>query len=277
MGRTKLTIADIRGLKNTDYKITALTAQDYFSAKFADEAEIDAVVVNDVSYSCLNLGRTNGFATSVDEIIEATKAVKRGSGACFVITSMPFGTFADKKSGLKNAMWIYKESGCDALHVEGGRAKVIAEMTKNGIPVLGHIGVTKVNIGQTGKTQLKGKTAKTAKVLLAEARELEEAGCWGIVLECMPTEAAKYITEKIGIVTVGIGAGIHCNGQFLVADDMLGCTPEFGAKFVKRYANLPSYIVEAYSRFKEEVQEAEFPLANNSYKMKDDEAAKLKS
>lgn len=277
MGRTKPTITDIRGLKNTDYKITALTAQDYFSAKFADEAQIDAVVVNDVSLSCLNMGRSNAFATRVDEIIEATKAVKRGSGACFVITSMPFGTFSDKESGLANAMRIYKESGCDALHVEGGRPKVIAEMTKNGIPVLAHIGVTKVNIGQTGKTRLKGKTAKEAKALHAEAREMEEAGCWGIVLECMPTEVAKYITRNIGIVTVGIGAGIHCNGQFLVADDMLGCTPEFEAKFVKRYADLPSYIVEAYARFRDEVREKEFPLANNSYKMKDDEAAKLKS
>lgn len=277
MARKKPTVTDIRALKHTNYKVTALTAQNYFQAKCADEAGIDAIVVNDVSLSCLNLGRSNGFETTVSEMIEATKAVKRGAGECFVITSMPFGSFADKDGGLNNAIKIYKESGCDALHVEGGKAKVISAITKSGIPVLGHIGVTKVNIGQTGKTQLKAKTVKEVKELLKEARELEEAGCFGIVLECIPSEAAKYITDKLNIVTIGIGAGVHCNGQFLVSDDMLGCTPDFKAKFVKRYADLPNYITEAYRKFCEEVQDEEFPSEHNSYKMSEAEQGKLKS
>ena len=266
MARKKPNIIGVRGLKATDYKITALTAYDYWQAKMADMAEIDVVVVNDIAYACLECGQfPNGRQTTIEEIIHATKNVKRGSGECFVVVSMPFGTYTTPEDGLKNAIAIYKATDCDALHVEGGRPDVIAEITKNGIPVLGHIGVTKVNIAATGATKLTGNTPEKADELLMEARALEAAGCFALVLECMPTQTAKRITESIGICTVGIGAGIECNGQFLVTDDMLGMLPDFNPKFVKRYANTRDYIVNAFKSFARDVREGVYPSAEYSY------------
>ena len=273
MARQKPTISDVRKLKNTDYKITALTAYDFWQAKMADMAGIDAVVVNDIAYSCLECGLPNGRQTTVEDIVRATTNVKRGSGECLVIVSMPFGSYVTPEIGLVNAVEIYKATDCDALHIEGGRPEVIAEITKNGIPVLGHIGVTKVNIAAKGVTKLTGKTPQEAGELLAEAKALEEAGCFGIVLECMPTQVAKQITDSLGIVTVGIGAGIECNGQFLVTDDMLGLLPDFNPKFVKRYANVLDYIVDAFKRFGEEVRNKEYPSREYSYEIKNGGAA----
>lgn len=268
MSRKKPTVFGVRSLKNTGYKITALTAYDYWQAKMADMAGIDAVVVNDIAYSCLECGRPNGRQTTVEEIINAAKNVKRGSGECFVIVSMPFGTYITPEIGLMNAIEIYKATDCDALHVEGGRPEVIAEITKNGIPVLGHIGVTKVNIAAKGVTKLTGNSFEAADELLAEAKALEAAGCFGIVLECMPTQVAKRITDSVDIVTVGIGAGIACDGQFLVTDDMLGMLPDFNPKFVKRYANVLDYIVGAFKKFAGEVRDGVYPSKEYSYEMK---------
>lgn len=268
----KPSITDVRKLKASGLNtFTAVTAVSYWQAKCASQAGVAVLNVNDVSYSRLLMGRPagNDFQTTLDEIIECTKAVKRGSGDSLVITSLPFGYYAAPAETLQAVTRVFKEAGCDAIHLEGASVECIKTVCDAGWPVLGHAGVTKVNISQTGECRMKGKTKEEAQAIFDYAVELEKAGCFCVVLECIPTELARIITEKLDICTCGIGAGQYCNGQFLVSDDLLGSTVGFEPKFLKRYADLDGYMTDAYKAFVTEVTTGQFPDNQHRYDLKD--------
>jgi 3-methyl-2-oxobutanoate hydroxymethyltransferase len=248
-------------------KITCLTAYDYPTARLMDEAGVDVVLVGD-SVAMVVLGYESTLPLTMEESLHHTKAVRRGVQRALVVADMPFGTYqGDVNEALKNAVRFVKEAGAEAVKVEGGerRLEVIARLTEAEIPVMGHVGLTPQSVNAMGGYRVQGKTAGGAEQLLRDARAVEAAGAFSIVLEGIPRELAAEITKSVRIPTIGIGAGPDCDGQILVLHDLLGLTFQEPPKFARRYANVGEVISQAVREYCADVQGGTFPSDAESY------------
>lgn len=273
----KITTAVLREMKDRKEKIAMLTAYDYPTARMVDEAGIDAILVGD-SLGNVILGYRDTLAVTMDEIVHHTKAVARGTKHALVIGDMPFLSYqASTEDAIRNAGRLIKEGRAEAVKVEGGRSVMdkVEAIVGAGIPVMGHIGLTPQWIHQFGGFKVRGKTEAAARSIMEDAKMLEKAGVFSVVLECMPWQLAKMITERVEVPTIGIGAGSYCDGQVLVIHDLLGLSGEFAPKFVKKYAQLESVVMKALADFKGEVKSGKFPSLEHSYEMKEEEFKKL--
>ena len=269
----KVTVPELLQRKSTaaespnKRKITCLTAYDYPTARLMDEAGVDVVLVGD-SVAMVVLGYESTLPLTMEESLHHTKAVRRGVQRALVVADMPFGTYqGDVNEALKNAVRFVKEAGAEAVKVEGGerRLEVIARLTEAEIPVMGHVGLTPQSVNAMGGYRVQGKTAGGAEQLLRDARAVEAAGAFSIVLEGIPRELAAEITKSLRIPTVGIGAGPDCDGQILVLHDLLGLTFQEPPKFARRYANVGEVISQAVREYCEDVQGGSFPSDAESY------------
>ncbi len=259
----KITTKIIKEKKGKE-KITMLTSYDYCFAKIVDEAGIDIILVGD-SLGMVFAGEENTLSVTLDQMIYHTKAVKRGVKNALVVIDMPFLTYhVSIEKSIENCGRALKESGAEAVKIEGGEnvSPTIEAITKAGIPVMGHIGLTPQYIHQLGGF----KVQKEKEKLLNDAKAVESAGAFSIVLECIPESIAKEITESLSIPTIGIGAGRYCDGQVLVINDMLGLFDRFLPKFVKKYSNLKEQSLKAISDFIDEVKYGKFPSEEHIFK-----------
>ena len=273
----KVTIKDIISRKKKGAKITMLTAYDYPVAGLLDEAGIDIVLVGD-SLANVVLGLESTREVGMKEMIHHAKAVRRAIKNSFLVGDMPYDAYqADPKKAVANARRFIKEAGCDAVKLEwfDQCVEVAQQILKAGIPVMGHVGLTPQTADRLGGLKVQGKDAESAKKIIANAAALEKAGCFAIVLECIPSQIAKKITQKLLIPTIGIGAGIDCDGQVLVTYDLLGLVDQFKPKFAKQYTNLRLSILESVKQFKNEVESGKFPDEAHSYSISRDELDKL--
>ncbi|MCX7817310.1 MAG: 3-methyl-2-oxobutanoate hydroxymethyltransferase [Syntrophales bacterium] len=264
---TRVTTATVREMKRKGEKITMLTAYDYPTAVVLDEAGIDILLVGD-SLAMVVLGYDSTLPVTMDEMIHHTKAVVRGTKRAMVVGDMPFMSYqASVEDAVRNAGRFLQEGGAQAVKLEGGRevAETVLKITQAGIPVMAHLGLTPQSVHQLGGYKVQGKEEKVAKKIMEDAKILEEAGAFSLVLECVPKGLAEEITKNIGIPTIGIGAGVHCDGQVLVVHDMLGLFERFTPKFVKKYANLNIQIKEAVKTYIDEVKRGTFPDDAHSF------------
>jgi 3-methyl-2-oxobutanoate hydroxymethyltransferase len=274
----KVTIPKLKKMKKDKEKITMLTAYDYPFAKLIDQCDIEVVLVGD-SVGNAVLGYKSTIGVTMDEMIHHAKAASKGIEKALLIGDMPFMSYnVSKEETVKNAGRFLKEAGCDAVKIEGGLevTDAVSSIVKAGIPILGHIGLTPQTVSKLGGYKVQGKDAKKAEQLIKEAKALEKAGCFAIVLECVPDELAKIITEEIDIPTIGIGAGPFCDGQVLVVHDILGLSGKFRPKFAKQYADLSKEITSAVNKFKEEVKNSNFPQDKHCFHIKKEELKKIK-
>jgi 3-methyl-2-oxobutanoate hydroxymethyltransferase len=257
-------ISKLSGMKQRGEKITMLTAYDYTTAKLIDEAGIPMILVGD-SLGMVVLGYDSTIPVTMDEMIHHTKAVSRGASNALVIGDMPFMTYASTKNALENAARFIQEAGANAVKLEGGVsvAKQVGKLVANGIPVMGHIGFTPQSVNQLGGYKVQGKDLIAAQNMIADARALEEAGAFAIVLELVPSQLAAHITRLVSVPTIGIGAGAGCDGQVQVINDILGSFADFVPRHAKRYANLTDTIRDAVSAYRDEVSAGSFPTAAN--------------
>lgn len=263
----KITTETLRKMKFRKEKISMLTAYDFTTAKMLDAGGIDTILVGDSAANVM-AGYDTTLPITLDEMIYHTKSVVRGVKRALVVADLPFGTYqsnADK--ALDSAIRMMKESGATAIKIEGGEeiAESVKKIVNAGIPVMGHLGLTPQSIHQFGGYGLRAKQEAEAERLLKDAQLLEELGCFAVVLEKIPAELAKKVTESISIPTIGIGAGVHCDGQVLVYQDMVGMNDGFAPKFLRKYLNLYTEITEAVASYVNDVKTENFPNANESY------------
>ena len=267
----KKSIFDLLDRKGT-LPVSMLTAYDYHTSQTIDEAGIDMILVGD-SLGNVMLGYENTLAVTVEDMIHHGKAVCRGAKQAFVVIDMPFMSYqASVEEAVRNAGRIMKETNCQAVKLEGGMeyADRIKAIVQAGIPVVAHIGLTPQSFNALGGYKVQGKSLEQAQKLLADAKAVEEAGAFAITLECVPEALAKLITEQSNALTIGIGAGKYCDGQVLVYQDMLGFTDGFTPKFVKKYADLHSVMLEAFKQYKEECEQRTFPEENRTYGIREE-------
>lgn len=276
----QITTAAIKQMKQNGEPVTMVTAYDYAMAKNVCEAGIEMILVGD-SLGNVVLGYNSTVPVTMEEMIHHTKAVMRaaqGSGT-MVVGDMPFMSYqASVVDGMYNAARFLKETGCAAVKLEGGAevCELVQKLTQAGIPVVGHIGLTPQSVNQLGGFKVQGKSAEAAQKLLDDARALEQAGAFAIVLECVPEALAAKVTESLKTAaTIGIGAGKYCDGQVLVCNDLLGYTDGFCPKFVKRYADLHSEMVSAFKAYAADVKARSFPAAEHTFKIDDEVLEKL--
>lgn len=265
---TRKTILDIKKMKTQGEKITVLTAYDYGMAAILDESEIDILLVGD-SLGMVVLGYESTLPVTMEDMLHHTQAVSRGTRQAMIVADMPFLSYqVSPESALANAGRFLKEADAQAVKLEGGRehAEIIHKMTYAGIPVMAHLGLTPQSIHQLGGYKVQGKKEDAAEKMLQDAIILEQAGAFSLVLECVPEKLAAEITAALSIPTIGIGAGIHCDGQVLVVNDMLGMYGRMTPKFVKKYANLNIEIKNAVKRYIEDVKTSAFPDEEHSFK-----------
>ncbi len=277
MGKVKMTIPQCREMKGKAQKFTMITAYDVLLASVIEKTPIEMILVGD-SLGMTVLGYDSTVPVTMEDIIHHTKPVVRGAPNTFVVGDMPFGSYnTGINDAIRNANRIMKEGGADAIKLEGGQnvAPIVAAMVNGGIPVMGHIGLTPQTAGQLGGFKVQGKDAEAAKQLLADAKALEEAGAFAVVLECIPAPVAKMITEQIAIPTMGIGAGPYCDAQVLVTQDLLGMFDRFVPKMVKQYAQLNKQMVDALNSFYQETQDGVFPGPEHSFGMKEEDLKRL--
>ncbi|MFH1846748.1 MAG: 3-methyl-2-oxobutanoate hydroxymethyltransferase [Candidatus Omnitrophota bacterium] len=263
----KVTVLDFKLKKDSGDKIAMLTAYDYPMARLIDEAGVDAVLVGD-SLAMVVLGYESTVCVTMDEMLHHSRAVRRGIKRAFLIGDMPFLSYpTSDEDAVRNAGRFLKEAGCEAVKVEGGKeiAPRIAAIINAGIPVLGHIGLMPQSINKLGGYRVQGKDDVSADRLMDDAVALEKAGCFAVILECVPAKLAEKITKKLTIPTIGIGAGRHCSGQVLVTHDIVGYFDKFTPKFVKKYADINSTIKNAVKAFKQDVETGSFPGDEHSY------------
>ena len=277
MDREKVTISDMQQKKERGQKITMMTAYDYPTAVLVDEVGIDSILVGD-SLAMVTLGYDSTVPVTMDEMIHHCKAVTRGSRSSFIIGDMPFMSYQiSVEKAIENAGRFIKEAGCDAVKLEGGSemAPVVKAIVDAGIPLCTHIGLTPQTATKLSGFKVQGKDAEGARELVQSAKDLETAGSFMIVLECVPDLVGARITSELKIPTIGIGAGKECDGQVLVYHDLVGLFERFTPKFVKQYVNLAPLIRDALGQFKREVEEGEFPGPEHSFSMKPEEAEKI--
>ena len=248
-------------------KIVCLTAYDYPTARLVDEAGVDVVLVGD-SLGMVVLGYENTLPLPVEEMLHHTRAARRGVRRALLVADMPYGSYhGDRNEAVRNAVRFVKEAGAEAVKVEGGerRMELIAQIVEAEIPVMGHIGLTPQSLHAFGGFRVQGKTVEAAEQLLRDARAVEAAGAFSIVLESVPREIAARITEELRIPTIGIGAGPECDGQILVLHDMIGLSLGHAPKFTRRYANVGEAISQAVNAYAEDVRQGSFPADEESY------------
>jgi 3-methyl-2-oxobutanoate hydroxymethyltransferase len=264
----KKTVATILDKKYNSEKITMLTCYDYVMAKLISSQDIDILLVGD-SLGNVKLGYENTLPVSVDDMIYHTKTVKKGNAGALIVTDMPFMSYESSiEDAVRNAGRIIKEGGAEAVKIEGGMEieKQVIAIVNAKIPVVGHLGLTPQAINKFGGFKVQGRTQEACVKLISDANALEKAGVFAIVLEAIPQQLAKEVTETLNIPTIGIGAGLYCDGQVLVIDDMIGMFDDFSPKFVKKYANVGGIIKAAVKEYIDEVKDEKFPKEENTYK-----------
>ena len=274
---SKTTVSTLKEKKVRGEKITMLTAYDYPSAKMTEEAGIDMILVGD-SLGMAVLGYDNTLPVTMEDMIYHSRAVRRGAPQTFVVGDMPFLSYhLSDDEAVRNAGRFLQEANVQAVKLEGGeeRCTIINRMVSAGIPVMGHIGLTPQAVNQMGGFKVQGKDREQAEKIIYQAKKLEEAGVFSLVLECVPAMLAEIITKELKIPTIGIGAGSACDGQVLVWHDVLGITQNMKPKFVKKYAELYPVIVEALKNYKLEVEGRVFPAEEHSFAMRAEEIPKL--
>src|SRR5712675_2301843 len=257
----------ISSQKNSPTKITCLTAYDYPTARLLDEAGVDVLLVGD-SLAMVVLGYESTLPVTIEEMLHHTRAVRRGTHRALLVSDMPYGSYHDDPAAaVRNAIRFVKEAGAEAVKIEGGerRMELIAQLVEAEIPVMGHIGLTPQSFHAFGGFRVQGKTEEAAERLLRDARAVEAAGAFSIVLESMPRELAAQITRELRIPTIGIGAGPDCDGQILVLHDMIGLGGDHTPKFARKYANIGEVISSAVRTYCEDVRSGNFPSDRESY------------
>ncbi len=278
MDRKKITPVDIQTMKHEGKKITMLTAYDYPTALLVDRAGIDIILVGD-SLGMTVLGYENTIPVTMDEMIHHTKAVTRGAKYALIIGDMPFMSYnTSERDAIFNAGRFMKEGKADAIKLEGGASvkDIVSAIVKAGIPVMGHIGLTPQTISMLGGFKVQGKDAQAAQKIIDDALSLEDAGAFSVLIEAIPAPITKRITERLKVPVIGIGAGVHCDGQVLVVHDMLGLFDRFTPKFAKRYVNLSEQMLKAFEAYREEVRKGEFPTDQHSFHIDEKELSKVK-
>jgi len=264
----RMTTTKFKAMKGRGEKIVMLTAYDYSTARLADAAGIDALLVGD-SLGQVMLGYDSTVPVTLDDMIHHIKAVTRGVQRALVIGDMPFMTYnVSVEDALRNAGRIMQEGGARAVKMEGaGSAEAVERMVAAGIPVMGHLGLTPQSINVFGRHKIQGKTREEAQRILHDAILLEESGVFALVLETVPTPLAALISRKLSIPTIGIGAGAGCDGQVQIVHDLLGWYPDFTPKHARKYADLGTVLNRAFQEYKQDVQQGTFPAQENSFDM----------
>ena len=273
----KVSAPSLRSSKQRGERLVCLTAYDYPTARIVDEAGIDIILVGD-SLGNVVLGYGNTVPVTLEEILIHLKAVRRAVQRALLVADMPYGTFhTGDDDAVRNALRLVKEGGAEAIKLEGGHKRVhlVKRLVDEEISVMGHIGLTPQSINQLGAYRVQGKTAATARQLVDDAKALEDAGACAIVLEVVPREIAKLITETVSIPTIGIGAGVHCDIQVLVIHDMLGLSFGKQARFVRPYANLRDVMTEAVTKYADDVRNGTYPSNDESYALPAEAAEEL--
>ena len=264
----KVTTLRLKEMKEKGEKIAMLTSYDYTMAKLVDAAGVDCILIGD-SASNVMAGNTTTLPMTIDQMIYHSRSVARGVKRALVLCDMPFGTYqVNATEAVKNAIRIMQESGCDALKLEGG-VEIIDAVKKiigAGIPICGHLGLTPQSINKFGTYSVRAKDEAEAQKLISDAKLLEEAGCFAVVLEKIPAKLAKQVSESLSIPTIGIGAGNVCDGQVLVVNDMLGMDKGFSPKFLRRYADLSTVITDAVGAYVTDVKNVDFPNENELFR-----------
>ena len=263
----KVTTHTLQEMKASGEKITMLTSYDYSLARLVDAAGIDVILVGD-SASNVMAGNETTVPITLDQMIYHAQCVINGVDRALVVVDMPFGTYqGDSKTALDSAIRIMKESGGHAVKLEGGSEIIesVVRIQQAGIPVMGHLGLTPQSIYKFGTYSVRAKEQDEATKLLEDAKALEDAGCFSIVFEKIPAELAKKVSEQLRIPTIGIGAGVDCDGQVLVLHDMLGITKDFSPRFLRRYSDLGEIIDGAVKQYIEDVRNEQFPNADEGY------------
>ena len=274
----KKSILDFQRMKKEGEQVTWLTAYDYPTAQFEEQAEIDMILVGDSLGNCVYGYATGTIPVTMDQCIVHTEAVRRGAPNTFIVGDMPFLSYqTTPEDAVRNAGRFYKEAGVDAIKLEGGRriTRMISAIVDAGMVVIGHIGLTPQSTGQFGGYKAQGSTAESAMEVIKDARAVQEAGAVLLLIEAVTPEVGKIITEELEIPVYGIGAGPYCDGQLLIVSDVLGIWEAFKPKFVKRYAQLADESVKALQAYVSEVRERKFPTEEHFYKMKPGEFEKL--
>ena len=273
----KVSAPSLRSSKQRGERLVCLTAYDYPTARIVDEAGIDIILVGD-SLGNVVLGYGNTVPVTLEEILIHLKAVRRAVQRALLVADMPYGTFhTGDDDAVRNALRLVKEGGAEAIKLEGGhkRVKLVKRLVDEEISVMGHIGLTPQSINQLGAYRVQGKTAVAARQLVDDAKALEDAGAFAIVLEVVPREIAKLITETVSIPTIGIGAGVHCDIQVLVIHDMLGLSFGKQARFVRPYANLRDVMTDAVTKYADDVRNGTYPSNDESYALPAEAAEEL--
>ena len=271
--RKRVTTLTFRQKKERGEPITMLTAYDYPTAVAMDKAGVDSILVGD-SLAMVVLGYENTLSVTMDEMLHHARAVSRGAKNALLVGDMPFMSYqVSTEEAVRNAGRFLQQAGMDAVKLEGGRdrADAVRKIVSAGIPVMGHLGLTPQSVHQLGGFRAQGKTASAAKILLEDAKILEEAGAFSIVLESVPARLAEHISKQISIPTIGIGAGAGCDGQVLVTHDLLGLFERFTPKFVKQYANFHAEMNKAFTQYIDDVETKHFPALEHTVEMTDDE------
>ncbi len=273
----KVYVPALRAAKERGEKLVCLTAYDYPTARIVDEAGIDIILVGDSIGNVVH-GYGNTIPVTLDEILSAVKAVKRGANRALLVADMPYGSYhVNADETVRNALTLVKGGGAEAVKLEGGRNRIelVKRLVDEEIPVMGHIGLTPQSVHKLGGYRVQGKTAEAAQNLIEEAKMLEEAGAFSVVLELVPREIAAIVTNELKIPTVGIGAGIECDIQVLVLHDLVGLTFGRQPRFLRQYANIREVMTDAVTRWAEDVRDGKYPSEKESYGLPEEAKTKL--
>lgn len=273
----RVTTATLRQMKRDGQPITMLTAYDYTTATMVDEAGIEMILVGD-SLGNVILGHETTIPVTMDDMVQHTRAVTRGTRRALVVADMPFLSYqVSVDDAMRNAGRLFQEAGAQAVKLEGGAPilDAVRALVGAGIPVVGHLGLTPQSVHQLGGFRVQGRDSVTAKRLFNDARALEDAGIFALVLECVPATLARMVTKALTVPVIGIGAGVYCDGQVLVIHDLLGLTTGRVPRFVKKYADLRSQVLTAIGSYRDEVRARSFPGPEHTFGMPEDEANRL--
>lgn len=274
----KVTVPLLLEMKKKGEKITALTAYDFPTAKIVDDAGVDVILVGD-SLGMVVLGYDNTIPVTMEDMIHHTKAVARGSRRALIVGDMPYFSYhVSEEESIHNASRFLKEAGAHAVKIEGAsraRLNLVKTLVEAEIPVMGHIGLTPQSILHLGQFKVRGKDVEEAKRIMKEAQNLERAGVFSVILECIPLELARIITNRLVVPTIGIGAGPECDGQILVFHDLVGYMDTYLPKFVKKYANLYESLTQTVRTYSDEVKSGSFPDDTYSYHFKSDQSLEV--
>lgn len=279
MANKKVTVLDVQQAKNEGRKLSMLTAYDYPFGQLVDLAGVDMVLVGD-SLGMVVMGLDGTVPVTMENMIHHSQAVCRGCKNALIVGDMPFMSYNTSiREAIVNAGRLMKEGGCDTVKLEGGVdfAETIQAIVKAGIPVQGHIGLTPQTASALGGFKTQGRDAESARQVVEDARAIEAAGCFSIVLEAVPTEVGRLVTEAVKVPVIGIGAGPYCDGQVLVTHDMLGLFDKFTPKFVKQYTQIRTIIIDAMKEYIAEVENGSFPAEEHSFGMSEEAVAALRA